>query len=209
VPELAAGAASSGSTTVAIPEGTATGTWYLIAAADGAGVVGEASETNNTYSRTIKIGPDLDITALSAPSAAAPGQTIPITDTTKNAGGGEAGPPRRRYSSPKTARSALTTSGRKPQRAGARRRSVERGVHNVHDSRGDRHRDLVHSSPKPTDRAPWPRHPRPITPTPGRSSSAPTSTSTALAAPSTAAAGQTISVTDTTKNAGAGAAGRR
>jgi subtilase family serine protease len=90
VPELAGGAASSGSTTVTIPQGTATGTWYLIAAADGAGVVGEASETNNLYSRTIKIGPDLDITALSAPSAAAPGQTITITDTTKNVGGGEA-----------------------------------------------------------------------------------------------------------------------
>ena len=92
VPALAAGASSSGSTTVTVPQGPTVGTWYVIANADGEGIVAEAVETNNIYARSIKIGPDLDITALSAPAAAAAGQTIVVTDTTKNQGGGEAGP---------------------------------------------------------------------------------------------------------------------
>jgi subtilase family serine protease/subtilisin family serine protease len=92
IPALAAGAASSGSTTVTIPEGTATGSWNVIAKADGQDAVAETSETNNTYSRTIKIGPDLDLTAFSAPTTAGAGQSIAVTDTTKNVGGGTAGP---------------------------------------------------------------------------------------------------------------------
>jgi subtilase family serine protease len=88
VPALTSGAYSTGSTTVTIPEGTASGNWYIIAKADGEEVVPETSETNNTYRRTIGIGPDLDITALSAPSSASPEQSIVITDTIKNIGGG-------------------------------------------------------------------------------------------------------------------------
>ena len=207
VPELAAGAASSGSTTVAIPEGTATGTWYLIAAADGAGVVGEASETNNTYSRTIKIGPDLDITALSAPSAASPGQTIPITDTTKNAGGGEAGPSETQIflskNSSISADDILAGSRNVPALAAGA------------SSAGS----ITFTIPEATATGTW----YIIAKADGPGALAETSETnntysrtilvgadldiTALAAPSTAAAGQTISVTDTTKNAGAGAAG--
>jgi subtilase family serine protease len=92
IPSLAAGATSSGPTSVAIPPGTAAGSWYIIAKADGEGVVAETSESNNTYSKYIKIGPDLDITALTAPASAAAGQSIVITDTTKNQGGGAADP---------------------------------------------------------------------------------------------------------------------
>lgn len=56
MPALAAGTSSSGSTTVTIPQGTASGTWYIIAKADAGGVVIEISESNNTYGRSIKIG---------------------------------------------------------------------------------------------------------------------------------------------------------
>ena len=91
VPALAAGASSSGSTSVTIPQGTAVGTYYIVGLADGEGVVSETSETNNIYARSIMIGPDLDVTSLTAPAAAAAGQTISVTDTTKNVGGGEAG----------------------------------------------------------------------------------------------------------------------
>jgi|GEM_PF-1594517 len=88
VPALAGGASSAGSTTVTIPEGTASGTWYIVAMADGEGVVPETSETNNTYARSIRIGGDLDIIAFSATSTAGAGQNITVTDTTKNIGGG-------------------------------------------------------------------------------------------------------------------------
>ena len=92
VPALEAGATSSGSTTVTIPADTVTGLWYIIAKADGEGVVVETSETNNTYSRTIKIGPDLILTAMSAPATAGAGQSVSVIDTTKNQGGGTTDP---------------------------------------------------------------------------------------------------------------------
>jgi subtilase family serine protease len=90
VPALDAGTSSTASTTITIPEGTATGTMYLLAVADGEDVVIETSETNNTYSRFIKVGPDLRITYFSVPSTSGPGQSITVTDTTKNQGGGSA-----------------------------------------------------------------------------------------------------------------------
>jgi subtilisin family serine protease len=92
VPGLAAGASHSGSLSFTIPADTAPRTWYIIAKADGEGTLAETSETNNTYTRSIKVGPDLDVTALSAPATAAAGQSITVTDTTKNVGGSEAGP---------------------------------------------------------------------------------------------------------------------
>ncbi|MBI4685387.1 MAG: hypothetical protein HY755_09325 [Nitrospirae bacterium] len=75
-----------------IPAGTATGTYYVIAKADGANVVSEVTETNNTkYSTAIKIGPDLTVSALTVPTSAKIGATISITDTTKNIGAEDAG----------------------------------------------------------------------------------------------------------------------
>ncbi len=94
---LAAGASNTGTSTVMIPEGTVTGKWYIIAKADGEGVVTESLETNNNYAKLIQIGPDLDITALSAPSTSGAGQSIAITDTTKNQGGELAGPSRTQF----------------------------------------------------------------------------------------------------------------
>ncbi len=90
VPGLAAGTSSAGSTTVSIPGETAAGTWYLIAKADSGELVSETSETNNTAARSLKIGSDLSVSALTAPTVAGEGLSITITETTKNQGGGTA-----------------------------------------------------------------------------------------------------------------------
>jgi subtilase family serine protease len=87
---LEAGAGSSGPATVTIPAGTTTGNWYLIARADDGLVVPETIETNNTYAKAIAVGPDLDITAMTGPTSAAAGQTITLSETVKNIGGGAA-----------------------------------------------------------------------------------------------------------------------
>jgi subtilisin family serine protease len=92
VPALAAGASSSGSTSLAIPAGVGTGTYYLFAKADGDGTVVEAKETNNTSLKSILIGPDLVVSSLAAPSEAAAGHTLSVTDTTANQGGGDVSP---------------------------------------------------------------------------------------------------------------------
>ncbi|MGD9346111.1 MAG: CARDB domain-containing protein, partial [Candidatus Aminicenantes bacterium] len=92
IPSLAPGASSSGSTTVLIPSNTVAGRWYIIAKADGEDVVVETSETNNTYSRLINIGTDLRISSLTMPSATGAGLSITVSDTTKNYGGGPANP---------------------------------------------------------------------------------------------------------------------
>jgi subtilase family serine protease len=92
VPALVPGASSSApSTTLTIPADTEPGTYYVLAKADGAGAITETSETNNVRSDQIKIGPDLMVSALSVPSTAGQGMTIAVTDTTKNNGAGAAG----------------------------------------------------------------------------------------------------------------------
>src|SRR5262249_32775218 len=58
--------------------------------ADSANVVGEVSEVNNTAMRTLVVGPDLYIAAFSVPAAAGAGATITVNDTTRNLGGGTA-----------------------------------------------------------------------------------------------------------------------
>jgi len=97
VPALAAGDSSTGSVTLTIPQGKGTGTWYLLAEADSLGAVEETSESNNLALRTIQIGPDLTVTALSAPAGAAAGQTIMVSETTKNQGSSTAGASVTRY----------------------------------------------------------------------------------------------------------------
>ena len=97
VPALAAGAASSGSTMVTVPEGTVTGTYYLLARADGFEIVPEASEGNNIRWTTIRIGPDLTVSALSGPGGAGSGASILVTETTSNAGGGASAPSTTRF----------------------------------------------------------------------------------------------------------------
>jgi subtilase family serine protease len=91
VPALAVGATHSAATSLVIPAGTAMGTYFLIVSADSANTVGESAETNNTSSGTTRVGPDLTVSGLTAPLSTVAGGTISATDTTRNAGGGEAG----------------------------------------------------------------------------------------------------------------------
>ncbi|MBI4684941.1 MAG: peptidase S8, partial [Nitrospirae bacterium] len=51
----------------------------------------ETIETNNNKPKSIKIGPDLIVSSITAPTSAANGSTITVGDTTKNSGGGDAG----------------------------------------------------------------------------------------------------------------------
>jgi subtilase family serine protease/subtilisin family serine protease len=90
VPALAAGASSTGSATLTIPAGTATGLYYILAKADGADAISEVSESNNVTYALMRVGPDLIVAALTAPGAAGAGTSITVTDTTRNSGGGTA-----------------------------------------------------------------------------------------------------------------------
>jgi subtilase family serine protease len=96
VPALAAGASSNASTIVTLPM-AAPGTWFLIVAADDGDSVLEAIETNNTRFTTVTVGPDLAMYTLVAPTTAAAGATISITDAVRNSGGDAAGPSTVRY----------------------------------------------------------------------------------------------------------------
>ena len=88
VPALGPGASQAAQTTVTIPAGTAAGTYYLIALADAANVVAELTETDNTNRATVHIGPDLTVSAFSAPAVSGAGATVMVADTTKNTGAG-------------------------------------------------------------------------------------------------------------------------
>ncbi len=88
VPALAAGVGSTASTPVTIPAGVAGGTWFVIAQADADGAVSETLEWNNATARSIQIGGDLVVIAVSAPASAGAGLALTVTDTTKNQGGG-------------------------------------------------------------------------------------------------------------------------
>jgi subtilisin family serine protease len=90
VPELTPGLSSVASISIEIPPGTATGKYYIVAMADHEDALLESSETNNTRSRSLQIGPDLDVSSLSAPSEGAAGSTITVTDTVTNIGGSAA-----------------------------------------------------------------------------------------------------------------------
>jgi subtilase family serine protease len=97
VPALAAGATSVASTSVTVPVGTATGTYYVIVKADVNNDVIESTETNNVSYGTTKVGPDLTVSSLTSVSTAVAGTTVSATDTTKNAGGGQAPASATRY----------------------------------------------------------------------------------------------------------------
>ena len=86
VPQLGPSASSAGSTNVTIPAGTAAGSYSIIAMADAGNAVPETNEGSNTRSRSITIGPDLSVSALSAPASSGAGLAITINDTTKDAG---------------------------------------------------------------------------------------------------------------------------
>ena len=79
----------AGSTTLAIPAGTAAGSYYIVASADDGGAVPETIDTNNTQAVLIRLNPDLVVSSLTVtPVSAAAGAQITVTDTTKNQGSG-------------------------------------------------------------------------------------------------------------------------
>jgi Fungalysin metallopeptidase (M36)/CARDB/Fungalysin/Thermolysin Propeptide Motif len=88
VPALAPGATHSGDTPVTIPEDTVAGTYRIIAKADGPGELVEGSESNNLRAVSVRIGPDLIVSALTVPSNVPAGLPFLISDTTLNQGGG-------------------------------------------------------------------------------------------------------------------------
>ncbi len=97
IPALAPKQSDSASTMVAIPPGTAIGRYFLIGVADADNVVAETNNTNKR-SRTINVTlPDMTVSALRLPAAAAVGATIAIQETTTNKGLVDAGASATRY----------------------------------------------------------------------------------------------------------------
>jgi subtilase family serine protease len=88
---LDSGASHAASTNVTIPANQTTGTYYLIAKADGDSQVLESQESNNTTVRSFQVGPDLAVSSFSGPSKGAAAGSVVVTDTTVNQGGGDAG----------------------------------------------------------------------------------------------------------------------
>jgi len=87
VPTLQPSAADQVNITLALPAATAVGTYYVIAQSDAGQTVLETTETNNSrVSVMVRVGPDLLVTALTAPTIAGSGGAISVTDTTKNQG---------------------------------------------------------------------------------------------------------------------------
>ena len=88
---LSAGDSDADTMAVTVPAGTAAGSYYVLAQADTANAVSETSETNNNRaSGVVKVGPDLIVSAVSAPATGAPGAPITVSDTTRNQGAGAA-----------------------------------------------------------------------------------------------------------------------
>ena len=116
---LAAGDVKAPSATVAIAKGTPPGKYYLLACADGPGVITEAKENNNCRKTaetiTVLSLPDLVVTAVSdPPPALAPGQSFKITSTVKNTGLVTAGAVTAQYSLVSTADATVTISLKNP-----------------------------------------------------------------------------------------------
>jgi uncharacterized repeat protein (TIGR01451 family) len=94
---LVAGESSEGSTNYTIPASTPAGSYYLLACADDLEAVSESVEINNCAASAGKAQvagglPDLVESAVSSsPSAVFPGETLDVTDTVMNQGGGMAG----------------------------------------------------------------------------------------------------------------------
>jgi len=83
---LATGGTSSGTTALQIPAGTVPGTYYIVAKADWADAIAESVESNNTRVASIRIGPDLMETSVTAPSSVAVGAGFTASDAVTNQG---------------------------------------------------------------------------------------------------------------------------
>ena len=205
---LGPGVTNALSTTLHIPLSTATGSYYVIAKADWDSLVTEGVETNNVRSSgALKIGPDLIVAAVTAPSTAVAGATMEVSDTTKNQGGGSAAASTTRFYW-----STNTSLDAADQIIGVRTVPVLARWHIVQlhgDAAGSGWSGcrlvLRHRPGRPCRRAPETTENNNT-----RASAAvkvgPDLVVTAVTVPATGAAGAMISVNDSTKNQGAGAA---
>jgi subtilisin family serine protease len=209
VSSLGPGLTNTVSTTLRIPSSIASGSYYVLAKGDWEGVISESVETNNARaSGVVKVGPDMIVSAMSAPASAAAGATITISDTTRNQGGGSAGPSTTRFYW-----SANTTIEGTDQVIGSRAISLlaagasatlsttltvptnaTAGTYYI-IAQADAAIEIAETTENNNTKA----------------SSAikvgPDLVLSSISAPLTAAAGVTVSVSDTTKNQGAGIAG--
>ena len=83
---LAPGVTNAAVTPLTIPTSVVAGSYYLVAKADWADTVPEGVESNNTRSVSLRIGPDLRVTAVTAPASAVAGSSITVGDMTANEG---------------------------------------------------------------------------------------------------------------------------
>ncbi|MBI4479949.1 MAG: S8 family serine peptidase [Acidobacteria bacterium] len=203
---LAASQTSSGSTSVTIPAGTTSGTYYIIAKADPDNAVPETVETNNTKYDSTQIGPDLLVSALTVPATAGAGATITVTDTTKNQGAGSANPSITRfYLSTNTTFDAsdvalgervVPTLASGQTNSGSTSVTIPAGTTaGTHYIIGKADADSVVPETVETNNTKY-----------GSTKIGPDLAVSALTVPATAGAGSTITVTDTIKNQGAGSA---
>ena len=91
VPILVAGASSTATVTLSSPGTTALGSYYVLACADAANAVAEASETNNCRASATAVQVTLGRTSSRSPLAdppavAAPGGRFAVADTVRNQG---------------------------------------------------------------------------------------------------------------------------
>jgi subtilisin family serine protease/subtilase family serine protease len=86
VPALGTSATSTVTTPLTVPAGTPPGTYWVVAVADRNLALAESIESNNTRAYSFKVGPDLTVSSVTAPSSAAAGTTITVSDTTRNQG---------------------------------------------------------------------------------------------------------------------------
>src|SRR5438445_35940 len=89
VPALAAGAAAAVTKTVLVPGSVPPGRYLVLAQADAPDALAEGDEGNNVgvSATRLVVGPDLTVTAASAPTGAAPGTSLNVSYTLRNVGG--------------------------------------------------------------------------------------------------------------------------
>jgi subtilase family serine protease len=208
VPSLSAAQSSSASVSLQLPSTASTGTYYLLARADDRAEVTETNETNNVRaSGAIKVGPDLTVTTITVPSLGEAGAALTVSDTVKNQGGGASGPTERAFylSSNSTLDGADVELGRRPVPALAASASfastesltlpasLETGSYYIL-AVVDPANGVVETTESNNLRAS------------GALKVGPDLVVSALTGPSRAPRGATISVTETTRNQGAGVA---
>jgi thermitase len=209
VASLGPGVTNQVSTTLHIPASMGVGSYYVLAKADWEGTVNENIETNNVrLSGVIKIGPDLIVSTVVAPATAVAGGTIDVSDTTKNQGGGG--------SATSTTRFYLSTNGAldgSDQLIGSRSvRLLAPGASASFTTTLTVPATAAGGTYYVIAQADGASEVPETTETNNTKFSAaikvgPDLIVSAMPAPATAGAGGTISVTDTTKNQGAGTAG--